>query len=88
MSNPDVLYLNSAFMPPSNLLVHGAFHASPTKHCTILIPRHNGSRLQRRLAPEPSTLSFTRDTTDALGSHPQHQVLSLRKCCYLGHGAS
>ncbi|CAI6089162.1 unnamed protein product [Clonostachys chloroleuca] len=56
MSNPDVLYLNSAFMPPSNLLAQWLAVAEETR---ALVGRY--------INAEPSTLSFTRGTTEALG---------------------
>ncbi|KAI1483734.1 PLP-dependent transferase [Daldinia eschscholtzii] len=75
--NPDVIFLNAASAPPSNLLVHEAitrysaqalYEASP--HTKWRETREEARGLIARCinAEDATTIAFTRDTTEALGS--------------------
>ncbi|KAI1207804.1 PLP-dependent transferase [Annulohypoxylon truncatum] len=74
--NPDVLFLNAASAPPSNLVVHEAitkyssdalYAADP--HAAWRETREEARGLIARCinAENPRTLAFTRDTTEGLG---------------------
>ncbi|KAF4992528.1 hypothetical protein FDECE_13685 [Fusarium decemcellulare] len=74
LSNPDVLYLNSAFMPPSNLLVHQvltnfaheALHNPSPKAAWLSAVEDTRELVARYLKTDSSTISFTRDTSEGL----------------------
>lgn len=77
LSQPDVVYLNSSFAPPSNLIVHDAIakytheslhnpHPKPTWQATTEEARALVARYIN--AADPSNIAFCRDTTEALGN--------------------
>ncbi|KAI1090548.1 PLP-dependent transferase [Rostrohypoxylon terebratum] len=76
MQNPDVIFLNAAAAPPSNLIVHEAitkyssdalYSAEP--YTSWRAAREEARRLVARCvhAETPETVAFTRDTTEGLG---------------------
>ncbi|KAI6080993.1 PLP-dependent transferase [Hypoxylon rubiginosum] len=76
--NEDVLFLNAASAPPSNIIVHEAITRYAAEALYELYPygtiwqntREEARRLVARCinAEDPSTVAFTRDTTEGLGS--------------------
>ncbi|KAI1771538.1 PLP-dependent transferase [Hypoxylon cercidicola] len=76
--NEDVLFLNAASAPPSNLIVHEAITRYSAEALYETYPygtrwqrtREEARRLVARCigAEDPSTVAFTRDTTEGLGS--------------------
>lgn len=76
VNDGSVAYLNASFAPPSNLVVQGAIakfasdalyqaHPKPAWQTAAEDVR---SLIARYVNTDPSTLAFTRDTTEALGS--------------------
>ncbi|KAI1758719.1 PLP-dependent transferase [Hypoxylon sp. FL1150] len=76
--NEDVLFLNAASAPPSNIIVHEAITRYSAEALYEIYPygtiwqktREEARRLVARCinAEDPSTVAFTRDTTEGLGS--------------------
>ncbi|KAI1385354.1 PLP-dependent transferase [Hypoxylon trugodes] len=75
--NEDVLFLNAASAPPSNLIVHEAITKysadalyGPHPHPKWRETKEDARRLLARVlnAEAPETIAFTRDTTEGLGS--------------------
>ncbi|KAJ3539031.1 hypothetical protein NM208_g5650 [Fusarium decemcellulare] len=74
LSNPNVLYLNSTFMPLSNLLVHQALtnfahealHNLSPKAAWLSAVKDTRELVARYLKTDSSTISFTRDTSEGL----------------------
>ncbi|KAI1659368.1 PLP-dependent transferase [Daldinia decipiens] len=75
--NDDVIFLNAASAPPSNLIVHEAITRYSAQALYEAYPytswretREEARSLVARCinAEDPSTIAFTRDTTEALGS--------------------
>lgn len=72
----DVTYLNASLAPPSNLIVHEAItkFASEALYNPLPKPQWQAtveearSLVARYINTDPSTVAFTRDTTEALGS--------------------
>ncbi|KAI2471124.1 PLP-dependent transferase [Annulohypoxylon bovei var. microspora] len=74
--NPDVIFLNAASAPPSNLVVHEAITKyssdalyEPYPYTRWRDVREEARRLVARCinAETPETVAFTRDTTEGLG---------------------
>lgn len=77
LSQPDIVYLNSSYMPPSNLIIHSAVakfsheslhHPHPKPAWQAAAEDARGLVAQCLNAGDPSSIAFTRDTTEALGS--------------------
>ncbi|KAI1371944.1 PLP-dependent transferase [Hypoxylon crocopeplum] len=75
--NEDVIFLNAASAPPSNLIVHEAIMKYETEALYEAHPyakwqetKEEARRLVARCinAESPSTIAFTRDTTEGLGT--------------------
>ncbi|KAK6953352.1 hypothetical protein Daesc_005655 [Daldinia eschscholtzii] len=75
--NPDVIFLNAASAPPSNLLVHEAItrYSAQALYEASLHAKWRETREEARgliarciNAEDATTIAFTRDTTEALGS--------------------
>lgn len=76
VSEHNVLHLNAAFMPPSNLIIRdaidrfcelGLHHSSPKSHWKKDV--ENARELVAQyLNTKPSSIAFTRDTTEGMGS--------------------
>ncbi|KAF3765294.1 hypothetical protein M406DRAFT_338785 [Cryphonectria parasitica EP155] len=76
VSQPDVVYLNSSFAPPSNLIVHEALakYSHESLHDPHPKPGWQAAAedarvlLAKYINATPSSIAFTRDTTEALGN--------------------
>ncbi|OTB02443.1 hypothetical protein M426DRAFT_197746 [Hypoxylon sp. CI-4A] len=75
--NDDVLFLNAASAPPSNLIVHEAItkYSASALYSDYPHPQWRETREEARAliarlinAETPETIAFTRDTTEGLGS--------------------
>ena len=75
VSEQNVIHLNAAFMPPSNLIVRDAIDQFCNQSLHHLSPKaewkSDVEELRRLVAKylktKPSSLAFTRDTTEAMG---------------------
>lgn len=76
VSEQDVIHLNAAFMPPSNLIIRGAIdqfcerglHHSSPKPLWKKDVEETRKLIAQYLNAEPSSIAFTRDATEAMGS--------------------
>lgn len=77
LAQPDITYLNASFTPPSNLIVHEALakYTHESLHDPHPKPRWQAAAEEARAliaryihTEDPSTIAFTRDTTEALGN--------------------
>lgn len=76
VSEQNVIHLNAAFMPPSNLIVRDAIDQFCNQSLHHLSPKAKWKRdveelrglVAKYLKTKPSSLAFTRDTTEAMGS--------------------
>ncbi|KAL2881615.1 hypothetical protein SGCOL_003183 [Colletotrichum sp. CLE4] len=75
LADKNLTYLNASYQPPSNLIVHGAItkftsdalydpHPKPQWQNAVEETR---TLVGRYISADPSSLAFTRDTTEALG---------------------
>ncbi|KAI5460499.1 pyridoxal phosphate-dependent transferase [Mariannaea sp. PMI_226] len=76
LSDNSITYLNASLAPPSNLIIHEAItrYAAEALYQTLPKPGWQAAvedtrrLVARYINTDPSTISFTRDTTEALGS--------------------
>lgn len=76
LSKPNVTYLNSSFAPPSNYIVHDSVtsYSLEALHNPTPKPEWQAAAIETRqliaryINAEPSSIAFTRDTTEALGN--------------------
>jgi cysteine desulfurase / selenocysteine lyase len=75
-SQPGLVYLNSSFSPPSNLIIHEAItaYSHDALRCPHPKPQWQAAAeelrglVARYLNTEPTNIAFTRDTTEGLGN--------------------
>ncbi len=75
VAEQNVLHLNAAFMPPSNLIVRDAIEKFCDQGLRDISPKTHWKRdvedtrelVARYLKTKPSSIAFTRDTTEGMG---------------------